>query len=406
MPSRGNFTLFRVRGIPIGVDWSWFFVLFLIIWLLSGSYRTQLGDSQDSVEPYVFAVISAFLFFGSILLHELGHATEARRHGIGTTHITLWMFGGIAALERDSKTAGEEFKVAAAGPAVSALIAAVSVAIGLITQGSAFWDAMAYEPLADVAGWSRIVAFMAYMNLIILVFNLIPAYPLDGGRIARAAAWRITGSRERATTIAARMGQGFAMVFIAIGVYLFILGDYVSGIWLAVIGWMLGQSARATVVRNELNRRIGDVSVADVMDADPVAIANDASVETALDEYFLRYQWPWFPVVDPARHFVGLLKRGAADGVPEISRAGISVAELLDPNRSEAQRVRDDEPLESLLGNTELRRLGALAAIDADGRLSGVITLEQVGRALRDAVEGRGGGGSGPQGDPEGDLPR
>ena len=124
MPSRGNYTLFKIRGIPIGVDWSWFFVLFLIIWLLSDSFRTQLGSSQDSVEPYVFAVISAFLFFGSILLHELGHAVEARRHGIGTTHITLWMFGGIAALERDSRTAGEEFKVAAAGPAVSALIAA------------------------------------------------------------------------------------------------------------------------------------------------------------------------------------------------------------------------------------------------------------------------------------------
>ncbi len=117
MPSRGNYTLFRIRGIPISVDWSWFFVLFLIIWLLSDSYRTVLGDSQDSFEPYAFAVASAFLFFGSILLHELGHATEARRHGIGTIGITLWMFGGVAALERDSRTAGEEFKVAAAGPA-------------------------------------------------------------------------------------------------------------------------------------------------------------------------------------------------------------------------------------------------------------------------------------------------
>ncbi len=174
---------------------------------------------------------------------------------------------------------------------------------------------------------------------------------------------------------------------------------------------MLLQSARATVVRNELNRRIGDVSVADVMDAEPVAIRDDASVETALDEYFLRYQWPWFPVVDSARRFVGLLKRGAADGVPEISRATCAVAELIDPARSASERVHDDEPLENLLGNTELRRLGALAAVDADGRLSGVITLEQVGRALRDAVEqggdgaheGSGRGGS--EGDPGGDFP-
>jgi Zn-dependent protease len=405
MPSRGTYTLFRIRGIPIGVDWSWFFVLFLIIWLLSGSYRDVLIDSQDSTEPYVFAVISAFLFFGSILLHELGHAMEARRHGIGTTHITLWMFGGIAGLERDSRTAGEEFKVAAAGPAVTAALAIVCLGLGYLSQGSAFTDALAYERGADVSPWATIVAFLAYMNVIILAFNLIPAYPLDGGRIARAIAWRWTGDRERATTIAARLGQGFAMLFIAIGVLLVFQGDFVGGVWLGVIGWMLGQSARATVVRNELNRRIGDVSVADVMDADPVAIADDASVATALDEYFLRYQWPWFPVVDPARHFVGLLKRGTADGVPEISRADCSVAELLDPTRSESQRVRDDEPLEALLGNAELRRLGALAAIDADGRLSGVITLEQVGRALRDAVEGRGGGRGSAEGDPGGDPP-
>ena len=150
---------------------------------------------------------------------------------------------------------------------------------------------------------------------------------------------------------------------------------------------MLLQSARATVVRNELNRRIGDVSVADVMDADPVAIREDASVEIALDEYFLRYQWPWFPVVDAGRRFVGLLNRGAADSVPELSRPTQPISELLDlSGPREEQRVRDDAPLESLIGNTELRRLGALAAIDDQGRLSGVITLEQVGRALREAV--------------------
>ena len=133
MPTRGNYTLFRIRGIPVGVDWSWFFVLFLIIWLLSDSYRTVLGDSQDSFEPYAFAVISAFLFFGSILLHEIGHAMEARRHKIGTTSITLWMFGGIATLERDSRTAGEEFKIAAAGPAVSGVITALCIGLGAVS---------------------------------------------------------------------------------------------------------------------------------------------------------------------------------------------------------------------------------------------------------------------------------
>lgn len=412
MAFRGNYTLFRIRGIPINVDWSWFAVLFLLIWLLSGSYRTQLGLPQDSTEPYLLAVLSAFLFFASILLHELGHAVIARRNDIGITSITLWMFGGVAGLERDPRTAGEEFRIAAAGPAVTGIIAAVALGLGSAIGDSSFWDAVKLDTNASVGAASAVLAFVGEINALIFVFNLIPAYPLDGGRILRAVAWRLNGDREGSTIFAARVGQVFAFIFIGIGILIVLNGDFVSGVWLGVVGWMLAQSARATVVRNELNRRIGDVSVADVMDDDPVAIDAGATVETALDEYFLRYQWPWFPVVDNARHFVGLLKRGVADGVPEISRGTCAVSELIDPVRGRSERVRDDEPLESLLGNVELRRLGALAAIDADGRLSGVITLEQVGRALRQAVEGPQAGASagdrrqgGSEGDPGGDIP-
>ncbi len=390
MPRRGNYTLFHVRGIPIGVDWTWFAVLFLIIWLLSGFYRSLLGASDDSFQPYALAVISALLFFGSILLHELGHAWVALRNGIGISHITLWMFGGIAALERDSKNAGEEFRVAIAGPAATLVITLACLAVGSAIEGASFWEAASFNESAGVSGAGAVLAWLANVNALILLFNLLPAFPLDGGRVARAIAWRVTGDRGRATAFAARLGQGFSFLFIGGGVLLMLTTPYfISGLWLAVIGWMLGQSARATVVRNELDQRIGDVSVADVMDAEPVAIPGDASVEIALDEYFLRYQWPWFPVVDAGRRFVGLVNRGAADAVPELSRASQPVSELLDAASDAAeQRVRDDAPLESLLGNAELRRLGALAAVDAEGRLSGVITLEQVGRALRDAVGG------------------
>lgn len=397
MPRRGNYTLFHVRGIPIGVDWTWFAVLFLIIWLLSGFYRRLLGASDESFEPYALAVISALLFFGSILLHELGHAWVALRNGIGTSHITLWMFGGIAALERDSKNPGEEFRVAIAGPAATLAITLACLGLGILIEGASFWEAASFSETAGVSSAGAVLAWLANVNALILLFNLIPAFPLDGGRIARATAWRLTGDRGRATAFAARLGQGFSLLFIGGGVLLMLTTPYfISGLWLAVIGWMLGQSARATVVRNEVDRRIGDVSVADVMDADPVAIPDDASVEIALDEYFLRYQWPWFPVVDAGRRFVGLVNRGAADSVPELSRASQQVSELLEgAGNSAEQRVRDDAPLESLLGNAELRRLGALAAVDENGRLSGVITLEQVGRALRDAV---GGGAEHPDG--------
>ena len=243
------------------------------------------------------------------------------------------MFGGIAGLERDPESAGEEFRIAAAGPAVTFVIAAVCLGVGWAIEGCAFWEAATLDDTAAISSAVAVLAWVGNINAAILLFNLLPAFPLDGGRIARAIAWKLTGNREKATTFAARLGQGFALLFIAIGVAAVLAGDFIGGIWLAVIGWMLGSSARATVVRNELNRRIGDVSVADVMDADPVAIPDDASVERALDEYFLRYQWPWFPVVDAARRFVGLLKRGAADAVPEVSRNSQTVSELLDSRR-------------------------------------------------------------------------
>jgi len=257
VPRRDNLTLFSIRGIPIGVDWSWFFVLFLIIWMLSGYYRDLLGDAQSDLTPFLLAVVSAFAFFASILLHELGHAVVAIRNGIGISHITLWMFGGIAGLEKDSRTAGEEFRIAAAGPAVTLIITVLCLGAGALADGGQFWDATRFDEGADISGAVAVLAWIGNINAAILLFNLLPAFPLDGGRIARAIAWKVTGDRERATGFAARLGQGFAFLFIGIGIALLLAGYVITGIWLAVIGWMLGQSARATVVRNELSRRIG-----------------------------------------------------------------------------------------------------------------------------------------------------
>lgn len=386
MPTRGKFTLLTIRGIPVGVDWSWFFVLFLIIWLLSGFYRDVLGSSQDSVEPYALAVVSAFGFFASILLHELGHALVAKRNRINTSAITLWMFGGVASLDRDPDSAGAEFRIAAAGPAVTLLICAACMAVGAAIDGTSFWEGARFEQNADISTGVAVLAWLANINLLILIFNLLPAFPLDGGRIVRAIAWRLTSSRDKGTIFAARLGQGFAYAFIGLGAALVLLGDIFFGAWLALIGWMLGGTARETANRSKLNTKLGGLRVADVMDSDPVAIPAGATVEEALDEYFLRYRWPWFPVVDAGQRFVGLLNRGTADAVPETSRNLRVVSEIIDPGGSTELTVDSDEPLEALLANIELRRLGGLAAVDADGRLTGVITLEQVGRALRDAA--------------------
>jgi CBS domain-containing protein len=239
-----------------------------------------------------------------------------------------------------------------------------------------------------------VVAWLASINGLILVFNLIPAFPLDGGRVARAIAWKVTGDRNRATRGAARLGQGFSYLFIAVGIIWFLRGDIIGGIWLALIGFILLQSARGTAIQTEFTSRIEGLRVADVMDDEPVAIPEDASVERALDEFFLRYRWPWFPVVDPTQRFLGLIERGAADAVPEVSRTSSTVRDVFEADSTGTLRVRDDAPLESLLGNDALGRLGALMAVDEEGHLRGVITAEQVGRALRRALSGGGGGSS------------
>jgi Zn-dependent protease len=387
MPTRGQLTLFHLRGIRIGVDYSWFLVLFLAIIYLSGVYRDVLSAESSDSQPYVLAVITAIAFFGSILLHELGHAVVATRNGIPISDITLWLFGGVARMTRDTDSPGVEFRVAAAGPLVTLLIALACAGLGIAIGGATeFWDAMGADESADISGAMAVLSWLASINLLVLIFNLIPAFPLDGGRIARAIVWKLTGNRGRATRFAATVSQGFSYAFIALGLVWAFAGNVIGGIWLALIGYILAQSARGYAMQSEFSSRIEGISVADVMDAEPVAIPESASVERAIDEYFLRYRWPWFPVVDAADRFRGLLVREAADAVPEPSRADQTVGDVFELDAGGTLRVRADAPLESLLGNDALRRLGGLAAVDADGQLRGVITADQVGRALRGAL--------------------
>ena len=385
MPA-GAITLFHVRGIRIGADYSWFVVLFLIILLLSGSYRDALDASDGSTAPYALAVASALLFFGSILLHELGHAAVAIRHGIGIRGITLWMFGGIAQLERDSDSPGTEFKIAVAGPVVTAVIVLACAGAGVLLIGpDEFGDAIVTDEKAPAV--AALLAWLGTINLAVLLFNLLPAYPMDGGRITRAIAWKLSGDRGRGTRFAATLGRGFAYLMIALGIAVALAGDPLNGIWLAVIGFILNGAARSAIAQTDITDRLEGVSVGDVMDREPVAIPERLSVEQALDEFFLRYGWPWFPVIDGSARFIGLLDRGTAEGVGPVERASTTVGEILARDEG-SLTVRDDAPLEAVLGNEGLRRLGALMAIDGEGRLSGVITANDVGRAMRNPAGG------------------
>lgn len=380
-----SITLFRFKGIRVSVDWSWFIVLFLVIVWMSGFYRDILGNPESNFQPYLLALVSAIGFFGSILLHEFGHAWAAQRRGIGTSGIQLWIFGGVANLDRDSDSPRTEFEVAIAGPLVTLAIVLAMVGITLVAVGSeGFMDAMLIRTGATGSGVLAMVAWLGSINLLVLIFNLLPAFPMDGGRIVRAIAWARTGERTKATRFAARLGLIFAYIFIAGGLALVFSGLVVTGIWLALIGFILSGSARAATIQTTIAGPLEGLTVADVMDTDPVTIPAELSVGEALDQYFLRYQWPWFPVVDAGGVFRGLAERERADEVPATSRDSTTMGELIPPEMTaERFRIPDDAPLDSLLRRIELRQLGALIATDPQGRIRGVITTDQVGRALR-----------------------
>jgi Zn-dependent protease len=381
----GSIQLARIFGIRIGASPSWFVVLFILIIGLSSSYTDRYSDTT----AYSVAVASAALFFISLTLHELGHALVARRNGIGIAGIDLWFFGGIAKLSRDSASPAEEFRVAAAGPAVTLLIVVVCTAIGVaVAGGDEFLDAV--QLTSDPSPWLALLGWLALVNAFLFVFNLVPAFPLDGGRIARAAAWKVTGDRNRGTRFSARLGQGFSYLLIGGGIYLLIQSDPFSGLWFIVLGWFLGQAATGAVASSRFSERLDGVTVADVMDTQPVWVPGDTTVLQAQDEFFLRYRWPWFPVADPVSgRFLGLLRQERVEGAVEDGRPAIAVAEVVDARADEEFSVHDDTPIEQLLGSEPLRSLGALMVVDREDRLRGVVTLEQVRRALAAAVPGR-----------------
>ena len=218
--------------------------------------------------------------------------------------------------------------------------------------------------------------------MLLLVFNLIPAFPLDGGRIARAAAWKVTGDRGKATRLSAYLGQAFAAVLIGWGLYiLFTRDDTVGGLWAIVLGYLLGSSARAAIAHSAFSERLKGVTVADIMDSEPVVIPADLPASQAWDEFFLRYQgWEWFAVVESDGRYAGLAYRAAVEHAAHAEGGDVPVREIA---AGRDDRVRADAPLEALLGSEALRRVGALMAVDADGRLRGVVTMEQVTRALQ-----------------------
>src|SRR4051812_45336532 len=260
----GNFTIGRFGGIEVRLHWSLLAVFALIVWSLSDGAFPSQNPGLSNTTYVAMAIAAAVLFWASILLHELGHSWVARREGIEVDSITLWLFGGVSQFKGRFTSAGAEFRIANAGPLVSIVLGVVFVLIALAHLPSA---------VDGVAAW------LGYINLILAVFNLLPALPLDGGRVLTSALWRARGDFGWATRVASEIGQGFGYLFIALGLVMFVLQGSFSGAWLAFIGWFLLQGARAEARYVATEQALGGLRVRYLMATDSVTVDADSTIE-------------------------------------------------------------------------------------------------------------------------------
>ncbi len=364
-----TFSLGRIAGIRVGVNWSLLVVFWLIAWgLATGVYPGEHPGRTEGVY-WLAAVVTAFLFYGALLAHELAHAVMAHRQGIPVEGITLWLFGGVTRMKGDAASPGGALRVAAVGPVVSL---AAAVMFGLLAV--ALDGLGAPELVGTMAGW------LARINLILAVFNLMPAAPLDGGRILQAVLWRRSGDRLGASTTAARAGRGFGYLLIGLGLLEFSAGIGVGGLWFVFLGWFLLMAARAEQLGAEARVQLEGVRVADVMTRDPVVAPGWITVAAFLDEYVLRHRFSAFPIQTFDGKLGGLVTLNRVKGVPPDRRAAVRVSDVA-CGFDDVAVARSDEMLLDLVGRMSGCGDGRALVID-DGRLVGIVSPTDVARAL------------------------
>jgi Zn-dependent protease/CBS domain-containing protein len=360
----GNISLGRIGGVEVRVSWSWLIVFALIVWSLTDGVFPSQNPGLSRGVHLAMAIVAALLFFVSILLHELGHAWQARKEGMEIEGITLWLFGGVSQFKSRFPSAGAEFRIAIAGPLVSLVLGGFFVLIALAGFPSA---------VDGVAAW------LGYINLALLVFNLIPALPLDGGRVLRAALWQRSGDLGWATRVGTDIGRVFGYLFIGLGVAMFIFQGSFSGAWLAFIGWFLLQAATAEARYIATEAALDGLRVRDLMTQDPVTVDGDLTVGQFMDEVARSRRFTTYPVVDGERP-IGLLAFGSVAALPRSEWDSHRVRDAMLPLERVPVLSEDETAIDALTAlSSPTSNRGLVVEND---HLAGLLSITDLTRAL------------------------
>jgi Zn-dependent protease/predicted transcriptional regulator len=363
-----SFRIARIAGIPIGISPWWLVIVGLITWSLGADYFPNEIDHLAPGVSYVLGFASALLLFASILLHELGHALIARRHGIQVEEIDLWLLGGVSKMRDEAHDPEDELRYAIAGPAVTAAVALLFGALALAL------------PSSSSSVLRALVDYQLLVNCLILGFNLLPAFPLDGGRVLRSLLWRRSHDLERSTATAARVGRWFGYGLIGLG-FLELFAGAPLGLWLAVIGFFLVMASGAQAMSAQVQAAFSGVHARELMSTPVVSVPAELSLERAGRDYFLPYRYTAFPVIDAGGRFSGVIAVNRVEQVPAVERSSRSVADVAD--RDPQLAVGEEEDVATLLTRPAFGRVGRAVVVDPAGSPVGLLSITDIERTLR-----------------------
>lgn len=350
----------RLLGIPLRIHLSWLIIFGLVTWSLAAGYFPAVVPDMPAWSYWARAVIAAAMLFASVILHELGHSLMARRHGVPIAGITLFVFGGVSEMKEEPRTPGQELQIAIVGPAISVLLAVVFTVAGGFLGARGFAGA--------------IVGYLAWINLLLAIFNMLPAFPLDGGRVLRAILWHWQGDMVQATRTAAHTGRVLAFAMMGLGVFQ-VFNGHLGGLWLLLIGWFIMQAGSAGAVQASLRQALGGLKVGDVMTTDVKTVEATTSVADVIEAYFIRHTYGGYPV-ERRGEVIGLITLHELRNVPPDRRREVPVETIMVP-LSAGLVVDPEAPVLDAFTRMASTRTGRLLILDGT-RLGGLITLRGI----------------------------